>query len=82
MLARMNEPMGAFLYDVKEGMLDLNDYIPTGSGWELQIAYDINSSGQIVGSGRINGKVHAFLLTPVFEPAVPAAYGVTWSTKP
>ena len=46
-------------------MLDLNDLVPTGSGWVLEFADDINSSGQIVGEGFIDGEFHAFLLTPV-----------------
>jgi probable HAF family extracellular repeat protein len=59
----------AFLYT--DGvMTDLNDLIPTGSGWELQEADDINDCGQIVGRGvNANGDTHAFLLTPVPEPA-------------
>ena len=61
----------AFLYDETLGMLDLNNLILPNSGWELQIARDINSSGQIVGYGQINGKKHAFLLTP--DPAIPVA---------
>ena len=59
----------AFLYDGTEGMLNLNDLIPTGTGWELAYAYNINSSGQIVGFGEIGGENHAFLMTPVPEPA-------------
>jgi probable HAF family extracellular repeat protein len=43
---------------------DLNDQIPSGSGWTLVEASSINSSGQIVGYGRIGGQNHAFLLTP------------------
>jgi probable HAF family extracellular repeat protein len=43
---------------------DLNDLIPTGSGWELGAAGDINNSGLILGSGTYHGEDHAFLLTP------------------
>ena len=50
-------------------MIDLNTLLPTGSGWELAGAYGINDLGQIVGSGSINGQGHAFLMTPVPEPA-------------
>ena len=53
----------AFLYDNNQ-MLDLNDLLPTGSGWELKNASDINDSGQIVGNGIIAGEYHAFLMTP------------------
>ena len=49
-------------------MIDLNDVIPTDSGWDLREAKDINESGQIVGGGLYNGKYHAFLMTPVPEP--------------
>ena len=59
----------AFLYDETEGLLDLNDLIGSSSGWELTFAYDINSLGQIVGCGSIGGETHAFLMTPVPEPA-------------
>jgi probable HAF family extracellular repeat protein len=57
----------AFLYDDRIGMLDLNDLIPSGSGWVLNVANDINSSGQIVGRGTFGGVSHAFMLTPVSE---------------
>lgn len=45
-------------------MTDLNSVIPGGSGWTLIEATSINSSGQIVGFGTINGQTHAFVLTP------------------
>ena len=48
---------------------DLNGLIPAGSGWTLRSARGINDLGQIVGWGIINGNSHAFLLTPVPEPA-------------
>ena len=53
----------AFLYSNAQ-MQDLNSLIPAGSGWILQEAYGINTSGQIVGSGVINGQTRAFLATP------------------
>ena len=46
---------------------DLNDQIQSGSGWTLVEASSINSSGQIVGFGRIGGQNHAFLLTPATD---------------
>ncbi|HVR37286.1 MAG TPA: Ig-like domain-containing protein, partial [Methylomirabilota bacterium] len=49
-------------------MSDLNDLIPTHSGWELTAAESINDAGQIVGSGQFNGQTRAFLLTPVANP--------------
>jgi probable HAF family extracellular repeat protein len=45
-------------------MRDLNDLIPTGAGWLLNQAVDINARGEIVGSGVIDGDTHAFLLSP------------------
>jgi probable HAF family extracellular repeat protein len=60
-------PAGAFLYD-GNAMLDLNGQIPPDSGWVLAEARGINDNGQIVGSGVINGQVHAFLLTPDAGP--------------
>jgi probable HAF family extracellular repeat protein len=44
-------------------MTNLNTLIPATSGWVLQIATGINDNGQIVGTGRIGGQVHGFLLT-------------------
>jgi len=53
----------AFLY--RRGvMYDLNDLLPPGSPWELNEARGINDSGQIAGTGTINGQKHAFRLTP------------------
>lgn len=46
------------------GMWDLNDLIPANSGWVLYSATGINNRGQVVGNGTINGREHAFLLTP------------------
>ena len=46
-------------------MRDLNEFIPSQSGWVLSEARDINDAGQIVGTGLINGLQRAFLLTPV-----------------
>jgi probable HAF family extracellular repeat protein len=53
----------AFLWS-KGRMVDLNTLIPSGSGWQLEQAFAINLSGQIVGRGLIQGHRHAFLLTP------------------
>jgi len=50
-------------------MTDLNDLIAPGTGWELQVARDINDKGQIVGSGLLDGQKRAFLLQPVPEPS-------------
>jgi probable HAF family extracellular repeat protein len=45
-------------------MEDLNTLIPSGSGWQLANAYDINDRGDIVGEGFYLGQRHPFLLTP------------------
>jgi probable HAF family extracellular repeat protein len=49
-------------------MSDLNDLIPTNSGWELTEAASINDAGRIVGTGKFKGQTRAFLLTPVSSP--------------
>ena len=54
----------AFIWTKETGWLDLNNLIPTHSGWVLTVPYDINFWGQISGYGLINGEPHAFLLTP------------------
>jgi probable HAF family extracellular repeat protein len=59
----------AFLYTSDSGMVDLNALIDPLSGWELQLGNGINDAGQITGTGTIGGQSHAFLLTPVPEPA-------------
>lgn len=60
----------AFLY-ADNMMLDLNNLIPTGSGWVLSVANDINNLGQIVGTGIFGGQQRAFLLTPFQQQPVP-----------
>ncbi|HEV2436142.1 MAG TPA: hypothetical protein VG077_09090 [Verrucomicrobiae bacterium] len=51
-------------------MMDLNNLIPTNSGWQLMAARGINSAGQIVGYGIFAGHTNAFLLTPVSAPVL------------
>jgi probable HAF family extracellular repeat protein len=46
-------------------MKSLGSMIPPNSGWALDLATDINDSGQIVGIGRFKSKQQAFLLTPI-----------------
>ncbi|HHL40450.1 MAG TPA: DUF3466 family protein [Deltaproteobacteria bacterium] len=66
-VGRSNSSQGwsrAFLY--RNGVLyDLNSLIPQGSGWVLQSAFAINDVGYIVGTGKVNSRQHAFMLTPV-----------------
>jgi probable HAF family extracellular repeat protein len=45
-------------------MRDLNGLIPSGSGWVLTEARDINDAGRIVGTGWRDGEQRGFLLTP------------------
>jgi probable HAF family extracellular repeat protein len=54
----------AYIWTSKEGMQDLNNLIPSNSGWVLHHAASVSSAGQIVGYGTINGVDHAYLLTP------------------
>jgi probable HAF family extracellular repeat protein len=64
----------AFLYS--DGtMMNLNDFLPAGSGWQLAQAKAINAAGQIVGTGYLNGDTsvsHGFLLD---LNAAPATHG-------
>ena len=41
---------------------DLNTLLPPNSGWVLKDAFAINSSGQILGSGTLNGQTAYFVL--------------------
>jgi probable HAF family extracellular repeat protein len=59
-----NATYHAFLYSAGH-MRDLNDLLPSSSGWTLMQGWGINDLGQITGYGTINGQYHAFLMTPV-----------------
>ena len=68
----------AFVWTSDGGVRDLNTLTDSsGDSWNLRAAYDINNKGQIVGYGEANGVSHAFLLTPVPEPAFAALSGAT-----
>ncbi len=58
----------AFVYDGSK-TTDLNTLI-SASGWSLDVANAINTSGQIVGTGTLNGVQTSFLLTPT-QPRSP-----------
>ena len=58
----------AFIWSRDQGMQDLNNLIPSNSGWVLTLPTAINARGQITGQGTINGQTHGFLLTPTIEP--------------
>jgi probable HAF family extracellular repeat protein len=49
--------------------INLNTYLPSGSGWFLSNAIDINDNGWIIGQGTSpSGQLHAYLLKPIPEP--------------
>ena len=48
----------AFLYSGGV-MYDLNNLIPSVSGWDLMVAYGINDAGQVVGIGTRSGLASA-----------------------
>ena len=69
-------PIHAFLYS-NGAVYDLNNLIPSGSGWMLDYASGINNLGQIVGRGvNSAGMADSFLLTPVPEPAALALFAL------
>ncbi len=57
-----------FIWDGNSAPINLNDLIDPAPGWELDSAWGINDSGQIVGNGELNGIGTGFLLTPIPEP--------------
>jgi len=66
----------AYLWERGE-ILDLNDYIPPESGWELTWGRDINDQGQILAYGRDpDGNSNACVLTPDIAPRRPDFYAV------
>jgi probable HAF family extracellular repeat protein len=72
----------AFVYTPAIGIRDLNDLIPSGTGWVLTEGISIADDGSIVGNGYLNGEQRAFLLTPTNCPAASCARlprgGITW----
>ena len=58
------------------GFTDLNNMIPSSSGWVLEYATAINDSGQIVGVGVFNGQERGFLLNPIPEPCTLGLLGI------
>jgi probable HAF family extracellular repeat protein len=58
-----NNASHGFIY-LNGVMLDLNSFLPLGSGWTITAAYGINSAGDIVGTGTSNGQSYGIELTP------------------
>ena len=55
----------------------LNDQLDaSGAGWILEYAYDINDTGQIVGSGWGPNGYHGYLLTVIPEPSTLVLLGM------
>ncbi|WP_341530211.1 DUF3466 family protein [Nostoc sp. UHCC 0302] len=54
----------AFVWE-KGTMFDLNNLLSPDSGWTVFEARGINNVGQIVGTGSLDGKVRAVLLSPI-----------------
>ncbi len=63
-------------------MTDLNQQLPSGSTWTLEIAYDINKSGRIVGTFLVGGQRHGFMMVPGTVSSIQssAAAPTTFST--
>jgi probable HAF family extracellular repeat protein len=55
----------AFLWENGGPMIDLNSFVPPGSGIVLNDAAFINEQGEIAVDGHLNGDHHAFILVPV-----------------
>ncbi len=55
---------------------DLNDLIPSDSGWVLRSAEAINDFGQIVGTGVFRNQTRAFLLDPIADTTPPVISGL------
>jgi probable HAF family extracellular repeat protein len=60
----------AVLWDATTGaIVDLNDRIPSGSGWVLRAARSISPAGHIAGEGLQSGVARGFVLTPQLPSA-------------
>jgi probable HAF family extracellular repeat protein len=71
----------AFLY-INGMMLDLNLLAADLGGWHLEAAYAINGSGQITGSGWLQGEQRAFLLNPLHRDSAEEPASVRLSDVP
>lgn len=60
-----NFEMHATLHD-SAGVHDLNDILPLGSPWVLNMATGITAAGVVSGTGTLAGESHGFVLVPDF----------------
>lgn len=60
--------VSAFRHTDADGSVNLNNLIAPDSGWQLEQAVAVNTTGQIAGNGLLNGVRRAFRLTPVSAP--------------
>lgn len=67
----------AFFYRPGLGMIDLNQYAP--SGWTFNYAYAINDTGVITGVGVKNGNTRGWRMTPV--PLTPGGNACAIKTR-
>ncbi|WP_009633885.1 PEP-CTERM sorting domain-containing protein [Synechocystis sp. PCC 7509] len=63
-----NSTQHAFLWE-EGNLIDLNSLIDPGLGWELTSALEINSSGDIIGTGLYNGVQRGFVAKAIPEPS-------------
>ena len=72
----------AYIWTPQGGFKDLNDILPPGTGWVLNIASAINNKGQIAGQGTLHGEPYrAFILTRVEQPISVDTYPVAQLPK-
>jgi probable HAF family extracellular repeat protein len=69
-LSCQNTTARAWIWRPGDGITDLNNLLPGGSGWTLYRANGLNDRGQIVGLGLHDGHLRGYLLTPAFSATV------------
>jgi probable HAF family extracellular repeat protein len=76
-----NATTHAFIYS-NNVMVDLNSMLPVASGWDITAAYGINSLGDIVGTGTLNGQNYAVTLDPASttQPGQPANFSAPYDS--
>ncbi|HZN69256.1 MAG TPA: PEP-CTERM sorting domain-containing protein [Tepidisphaeraceae bacterium] len=79
-LNHTNHDDDAFYWSEATGTIDLQNFLDeSGRGWDLQLAVDINESGQILAwawRGQKGGGRVGVLLTPVPEPSALLGVGI------